>query len=149
MGRWTYYSPLGLGFLLVRVLNAPIRASLATRGAGVQWSVVFGAAILVALHCQVLMIGAQGAFAQTLPVPRDRTIRGRSAAQAGWLLITWVTCSSVTALLASQEVTTAAIAIGVISLAALAGALILYVWSLPTADDEFREERHGARSAAR
>lgn len=149
MGRWTYYSPLGLGFLLVLALNEPVRAGLATQGAGMQWGVVIGAAILVALHCQVLMIGAQGAFAQVLPVPRDRTIRGRSAVQSGWLLIAWVACSSVTVLLASQEVTTAAIVIGVISLAALAGALILYAWSLPTADDEFGEKRRGVRSAAR
>lgn len=149
MSRWTYYSPLGLGFLLVLVLNEPIRAGLSKEGEWVQWLVVIGAAIVTALQCQVLTVGVQGAFAQVLPVPRGRTIRGRAAVQSGWLLIVWVAVSGVTALLASHGVTLAALVVGAISLAALVAALTIYAWNLPTADDEFGEDRRRAGSAAR
>lgn len=146
MGRWTYYSPVWLGALLVLALNEPVRAQLPLADARVQWLVVLGVALGFGWHCQVLMVGAQGAFAQVLPVPGGRSIRGRAALVAGWLLMTWYGLSLVTLLLAFEAVKTAAYVVGVVTLAALGGALVVYGWSLPAAVVDFREEgRRGTR----
>ena len=141
MGRWAYYSPLWLGALLVLALNDALRASLPTMAPGAHWLIVVGVAVLAGLQSQVLMVGAQGAFAQVLPVPRGRSIRGGAAAGAGWLLMTWVVLSGVTVLLGYEAVTQAAVVLGVFSLAALGGALLIYAWNVPAAVADFGEER--------
>lgn len=142
MGRWTYYSPIALGALLVLVMNDSLRAALPTLEPWVRWLVVAGVALVVGLQSQVLMIGAQGAFAQVLPVPWGKSIRGGGAVTAGWLLILWVALSGVTVLLATEAVTRAALVLGIASVAALAVALVVYVWNIPAAVPDFgREER--------
>lgn len=142
MGRWTYYSPIALGALLVIVMNDSLRAALPSLEPWTHWLVVVGVALAAGLQSQVLMIGAQGAFAQVLPVPWGKSIRGGGAATAGWLLILWVVLSGVTVLLAAEAVTRAAMVLGVASLAALAAALVVYVWNIPAAVADFgREER--------
>jgi hypothetical protein len=141
MGRWTYYSPLGLGVLLVLLLNDSLRASVPTYAPAVQWLIVAAYALGAALAAQVLMIGAQGAFAQVLPVPRGRSIRGGAAVSAGWLFIAWVVLGLTTALLYSEEIGTAALVLGVCDLAALAGALGIYFWNIPAALPDFLAER--------
>ena len=136
MGRWTYYSPLVLGVLLVLVLNESLRALL-TLPDWLEWLVVAGAALAVGIQCQVLMIGAQGAFAQVLPVPIGKSIRGGAAILAGWLFIAWVFLSAVTVLLGIETVTQAAVAVGILSLGALGSAIVVYVWNLPAAIADF------------
>jgi hypothetical protein len=139
MGRWTYYSPLVLGTLLVLAMSESLRAVL-TMSDWAEWLIVAGVAVAVGIQCQVLMIGAQGAFAQVLPVPVGKSIRGGAAAMGGWLLIMWVVLSAVTVLLGFEAVTQAAVVVGIVSLAALAGMIVVYVWSLPAAVADFREE---------
>jgi hypothetical protein len=141
VGPWTYYSPLWLGAVLVLALNDALRSSLPPMEPWVRWLVVAAVAVLVGLQSQVLMVGAQGAFAQVLPVPRGRSIRGGAAAAGGWLLVAWVGLSAVTVLLGYEAVTQAAIVLGVLSLAALGGALLIYVWNIPAAVADFGQER--------
>ncbi len=141
MERWTYYSPLWLGVLLVLALNDALRSALPMMAPWASWVVVAGVAALAGVQCQVLMVGAQGAFAQVLPVPRGRSIRGAAAAGAGWLLIAWVLLSGVTVLLGCEEVTQAAVVLGVLSLVALSGAIVIYVWNIPAAMADFGNER--------
>ncbi|HPM23412.1 MAG TPA: hypothetical protein PLP66_05865, partial [Phycisphaerae bacterium] len=76
MGRATYYSPLWLGALLVLALNEPLRVGLTLPDA-TEWLIVAALAIAAGLQSQVLLVGAQGAFAQVLPVPWGRSVRGR------------------------------------------------------------------------
>lgn len=140
MGRWTYYSPLWLGALLVLVMNDALRASLPPLQPWAQWLIVAGAAVAVGLQCQVLMLGAQGAFAQVLPVPWGKSQRGSGAAAAGWLLIAWVGLSGATVLLGFEAITPAAMVLGVLSLGALAGALVIYIWNIPAAAEDFGHE---------
>ena len=137
MSAWTYYSPLWLGALLVLALNDSLRAALPPMEPWKTWLVVAGVAVAVAVQSQVLMIGAQGAFAQVLPVPVGRSIRGGGAVGSGWLLIGWVVLSAVTVLLGHEAVTRAAIVLGVASLFALGGAGAIYVWSIPAAQPDF------------
>lgn len=142
MGRWTYYSPLALGILLVLAMNESVRALL-TWPDWEEWLVVAGVALAAGIQCQVLMTGAQGAFAQVLPVPFGKSIRGSGAALAGWLLIAWVVLSAVTVLLGFEAVTQAAVVVGIASLTALAGAIVVYVWNLPAGVADFgTESRH-------
>jgi len=142
MGAWTYYCPLWLGALLVVALNETLRGAFPRLTAEAQWLVVGLAAVGAGLACQALMIGAQGAFAQVLPLPRGRSIRARGAVGAGWLVIAGVGLGGVATLLGFEEVTTAALVIGGLSVAAWAGAAVVYVWNIPTAVRDFaREER--------
>jgi hypothetical protein len=140
MGRWTYYSPLWLGALLVILMNDSLRAALPPMEPWAHWLVVAGVAVAAGLQSQVLMIGAQGAFAQVLPVPWGRSIRGRSAAAGGWLLIGWVALSLATVLLGYEEITQAALVLGGLSLAALGGAAVIYAWNVPAAIPDFGRE---------
>ena len=56
---------------------------------------------------------------------------------AGWLLIAWVGLSATTVLLGYEAVTGAATVLGVLSLVALGGALVIYVWNIPAAQRDF------------
>jgi hypothetical protein len=141
MERWAYYSPLWLGALLVLALNDALRAALPLMPPWASWLVVAGVAVLAGLQAQVLLVGAQGAFAQVLPVPRGRSIRGGAAAAGGWLLIAWVLLSGVTVLLGGEAVTEAAIVLGILSLVALGGAIVIYAWNIPAAIADFGSER--------
>lgn len=144
MGRGAYYSPLLLGILLVLLLNESVRDPVSTWSVSAQWLVVAAVAVGVGVACQVLMVGAQGAFAQVLPVPGGRSIRGRAAVVSGWLLIAAIVLSAVSAMLSyeeaaqNEELTTAAIVLGIVSLVALGGFLVIYVWSIPAAMPDFR-----------
>lgn len=140
MGRFAYYSPLWMGALLVLALNDALRAGVPRWEPWQQWTLVAAVALLVALQCQVLMVGAQGAFAQVLPVPAGRSIRGAGAVASGWLLIGWVVMSAVTALVATDGITLGAYVLGGISLGLLATALAIYVWNIPAAIPDFRDQ---------
>ncbi len=141
MGRFTYYSPLWLGALLVVLLNDPLRGAVPTWAPWQQWLLVIGVALATGVQCQLLLVGAQGAFAQCLPVPGGRTIRGGLALAAGWLLIGWCVLSGVAVLLGYEAVSTPAAVVGVVSLVSLAGFGIVYFWGLPAAVDDFGGER--------
>jgi hypothetical protein len=147
MGPWTYYSPLWLGALLVLALNDSLRA-LMIWPEWLEWLAVAGVAILAGVQAQVLMIGAQGLFAQVLPVPIGKSIRGGPAVLAGTLLIGWVLLSAAAVLLGLEEIALPAKSVGVAALVLLAAALAVYVWSLPAAVADFRSGRRAGRRAA-
>lgn len=141
MGRWTYYAPLWLGILVILSLNDAIRGAMSTLEPWQQWAIVFGGAVAGGLHCQVLMIGSQGAFAQVLPVPGGKSIRGTPAAAAGWLLIGWFVLGIATLLLLLEAISAAAIVAAALSGTVLLSAGAIYAWNLPAAVADFREER--------
>jgi len=137
MGPWAYYSPLFFGALLVFAMNEPIRGLLPRFTPAAQWAVVTGIAVAAAIQSQLLMFGAQGAFAQVLPVPVGRSLRGRPAVVAGWLLILWVLLSGTTVLLGFEEVTRAAYVTGIAAVAALGLAAGTWIWGWPAAVPDF------------
>lgn len=141
MSRWAYYSPLWLGALLVLALNEPLRGAMNFSDA-VEWLIVVGAALTFGIACQVLLTGVQGAFAQVLPVPGGRSLRGGPAMAAGWLLIAWFVLGAATTLFAFEpEVPRWVVVAGlVLTAACLLAALLIYAWNLPAADADFRGE---------
>lgn len=143
MNRWTYYSPLVFGALVVLALNEPLRAGMEGWQSGLQWALITIVAVVFGVQCQVLMVGAQGAFAQVLPVTGGRSIRGGGAVVAGWLLIAWFWLALVAALLLAERVNLAGVVVGGSALAALGGALIVYAWNLPAAVQDFYADRLG------
>lgn len=137
MGAWTYYSPLGLGIVLTLVLHETIRAHAPAMAAWAEWPFVIGLAIGVGLLCQLLLVGAQGAFAQVLPVPMGRSIRGRGAMVGGWLVIGCVVLASAALLLWVEGLVIAGLVSGVLSLLCAAGAAGAYIWCWPVAVRDF------------
>ena len=141
MGYWTYYSPLGIGFALTLVLHESVWANTTNLPEGAHWPLVAGVGIVVGLLCQLLLIGIQGAFAQVLPVPVGRSIRGRGAVIGGLLIIATLALGAVAGLLRSEELSRTAMIIGGLSLAAAVGALIAYIWCWPMAIRDFDRGR--------
>ena len=141
MGRWTYYAPLWLGTLLAAGLYAANLAQLPPWPAWVHVVAIVVGAPLVGLGLQLGLIGAQGAFAQVLPVPWGRSIRGGGAALAGSLLLLWFALGLICALLRSEGLVIAALVVGALALASLVAAVIVYVWHLPAAVRDFGPER--------
>jgi len=137
MGPWSYYSPLWLAALVVLALNDSIRSAMA-RPDWQEWLVVAGSALAAAVQAQLAMFGAQGVFAQVLPVPIGKSIRGGPAVLSGALLLGWVLLSCAAILLGYEEVGLPARIVGAAALAGLAGALVVYIWALPTAVADFR-----------
>jgi hypothetical protein len=140
MGFWTYYSPLGIGVVLALVLHEAIWAHAPAMPAWGRWPFVAGVAVGVGLLCQLMLIGVQGAFAQVLPVPVGRSIRGPGAMLGGWLIIVAIVLGAAGGLLRSEELHRAGLVIVVLGLLAAAGALITYVWCWPTAVRDFGKD---------
>jgi len=137
MGFWTYYSPLGLGLLLTLVLHEAVWAHAPLLPMWAYWPFVVVVGVGVGLLCQLMLIGVQGAFAQVLPVPVGRSIRGRGAVVGGGLIIACVVLAAVAGLLRLEELGRAALTIGLLSLASAVGAGISYIWCWPTAVRDF------------
>lgn len=137
MGPWTYYSPLWLTALLVVALNDWIRGGLALPD-WQEWLAVAGVAVVCGVQAQLAMFGAQGVFAQVLPVPVGRSIRGGAAVLGGGLLLGWVLLSCAAVLLGYEEIGLPAQIVGGVALATLVAAAVVYVWALPTAVADFR-----------
>ena len=140
MNVWTYYSPLLLGIALVLALNDAIRGAMSYQPA-TEWAIVIALALAVGIQCQLLMIGAQGVFAQVLPVPIGRSFRGPAAARAGWLLALWVGLSAAAALYGWENGTLVFRILGGLAIAALVLSAIIYIWNIPAAQDDFSEPR--------
>lgn len=140
MGMWTYFSPLILGTLITAAVIWTSYAPLRVEPAAIRtlWSLAY--AIPVGVACQFLMVAAQGAFAQVLPVPVGRSIRGRAATSAGVLMLATVVLGGTAALLFSEGLQTAFYAVGAGAVASLLVALVIYVWNLPAAARDFGGE---------
>lgn len=137
MSAWTYYSPLWLGVLLAVAMNDTIQGQAQASSAAVGWLIVLAVGVVLGLAGQLMLIGGQGAFAQVLPVPLGRSIRGRAAAVGGFLIIVFVVLAIATWLLRSEEFLSASTISGVGGLAAALGAIITYVWCWPMAIRDF------------
>jgi hypothetical protein len=156
MSRFTYYSPLWAGALLAALAVAalvdsppgPLRSPFS------GWPRIMDLAarcLAFGLLCQLVMLGCQGAFAQVLPVPGGRSIRGRGAVTAGGLLLAAIVSAVAAYQIATTELADlgpvltgnaarsgpmAWVAAG-IGAASLLGAAISYVWCLPAAIRDF------------
>jgi len=141
MGFLTYYAPLGIGLLITLVLHETVRAHAPALPAWADWPFVVAVGVIVGLLCQLLLIGVQGAFAQVLPVPIGRSIRGRGAMVGGFLIILAVGLGAVAVLQWLEEMVGVAVVVGVLSGVCAAGAAVTYLWCWPTAVRDFDEPR--------
>ena len=141
MGRWAYYSPFFIGGILAALLLSTYREFLPTEAPWQFWGLLLLVACGAGLACQLLMLGAQGAFAQVLPATGGRSVRGSGAMLAGWLLMGGEVLAIVAALLAVEGVRVAAIVFGALALLTLLGAVTTYAWMWPTAVRDFADER--------
>ena len=102
MSAWTYYSPLWLGMIVAGVVGYGNLEQLSSMEPGLRWTVLVLGCVGVGVQCQLAMIGCQGVFAQVLPIPRGRSIRGRGAVLGGAFLLGWVGLGFVGMLLRSE-----------------------------------------------
>ncbi len=139
MGRWTYYSPFFLGLLLVAALSDSLIAleDVQNLAPAMRWTVITGVALLAGLALQTAMVGAQGAFAQVLPVPGGRSIRGGGAQAAGTLLLLAAALGIVGGLIRSPESSLPSNVVWGLAGAALISSAIVYFWCWPTAVRDF------------
>lgn len=137
MSFWAYYLPLGIGLVVTLVLHETVWAHASGLPEWAEWPLVMGVGLVVGLLCQLMLVGVQGAFAQVLPVPRGRSIRGRGAVTGGLLIVGCVALGAVAGLLQSEELARAAQVVGALSLAAGIGAVIAYLWCWPMAVRDF------------
>lgn len=141
MNRWTYYSPLMLGTLVPLTLHGTIAEAGPPLTPATYWPFVGAVCLGIGLLCQLFLIGAQGAFAQVLPVPGGRSIRGRGAVSAGWLVMVGVVLTVGGAMLRSEEAALVSAVTAGIGLAALLAAAVAYIWCWPAAVRDFAPAR--------
>jgi hypothetical protein len=145
MGSFAYYSPIGLGLLLTLIANAVIRERLPDdMSPGVAWVIIVLIGLLVGLACQLLLIGAQGVVAQVLPVPVGRSIRGRPAVIAGFLILGTVVLL-MAGLISSSESAAAGTIFFILAAIAAVTAIVIYAWCWPMAQRDFAEPRRSAQ----
>jgi len=149
MGRLAYYSPLVIGALLALSMYDVLLRGAAWLPPGLEWLYVALWCVAAGLGAQLLLIGAQGVFAQVLPVPGGRSIRGRGAATAGFLMLFALGCGVGAWLVSSEEFRTPARVLAGLGMAAAAGAILTYVWCWPTAVRDFADSGRAERSSAR
>ncbi|MFH1748016.1 MAG: hypothetical protein ABIG44_13355 [Planctomycetota bacterium] len=141
MGRWTYYSPLWLGTVITIVLQLSYQGITPGSGGGVHWLRVAGIGVGVGLFCQLVMLATQGAFAQVLPVPSGRSLRGGGAVLVGWLLLLGLLLGFAAVLLGMEKMGLVSIVVGALSLGTLLGSAIAYLWKWPVAQRDFAEDK--------
>ena len=134
MTRFAYYAPFWIGVVIgAGVLLADGYENIPEPRA----LFIAGEALLAGLVFQLVMLGLQGAFAQVLPVPSGRSIRGRGAVITGGLIILSVLAGVAARLIAVDEVTLGTIVIGITSGVCFLCAIGVYVWCLPAAVRDF------------
>ncbi|MFO0838018.1 MAG: hypothetical protein U1D55_05780 [Phycisphaerae bacterium] len=140
MGPWTYYSPLWIGTFVAALIAANSWPALTPLAAWLRWTLVLIGCPAAGALCQFGLIGVQGAFAQVMPVPSGRTIRGRGAVVAGVGILGAIAFGSIAVFLAAQLVVMAAWILGSIAAAFLLLALCAYAWGLPAAARDFADK---------
>lgn len=137
MGRWAYYSPLWLGFALGLLVKDAYADRLPASPVQLQWAAIAAVALLVGVVAQIVMVGVQGAFAQVLPVPAGRTIRGEGARLGGWCILVAVAGTLTAGQLFVEGLTGAGTWVLILAGAVWAGAIVTYVWNWPVAARDF------------
>jgi hypothetical protein len=138
----TYYSPLGIGFVLGFVAVVAQPSSLGVFGPSL--ALVLLAALLVGVtwgvSFQLVMTGIQGVSAQVVPVPGGRSIRNRHATAIGLLLLAGSACGTITSVwraVSYESFAKLAWIIASLGLASFLAALVLYIWCIPNAERDF------------
>ena len=101
---------------------------------------IAGIALGAGLVCQLVLLGTQGAFAQVLPVPGGRSIRGPAAVFTGAALLFALGCGGAAAVLGLEQVGLFASLLTVVSGLLALTAIATYVWCWPAALRDFAEE---------
>lgn len=148
MSRATYYSPFMLGFGL-GVLVPILQAADGSFSAGHGWlRVAFVPLVLLngittGVNWQLIMIGFQGVFAQVVPAFQGRSIRDAGAVAIGaFILIGMGLLGALSIgfwLLGAALTPFVWILIG-ISLGSLVTALLIFLWCLPLAVQDFGKD---------
>jgi len=141
MGVWTYYSPLWMGPAVVLLLNKLFRAAFPPMELAGEWAFLGAVGVVVALLGQLLMVGAQGAFAQVVPVPLGKSVRGRGAVVVGGLVVLAVALlgfAGLRLLLRGEAGFDDALRWAAVGGAVLVAALVVYGWLWPMAVADFR-----------
>jgi hypothetical protein len=139
--RAGYYSPLWIGALIAAVMlwqNPLLVNRFPTPGA--YWGAYIVCCVVGGLISQLIMLGSQGAFAQVLPVPGGRSLRGKSATVSGVSLLAAVGLLGAAGFFYVERSTgmaTVAPWFAVGGAAALVVSVTAYFWGLPTAVADF------------
>lgn len=141
MSFWGYYSPSLLGAALALILYWNGLQGMPARSPGMHVLHAAGWAVAAAAACQLLMIGAQGAFAQVMPAPGGKSIRGRGAVVSGASILAGGVLAAAAALLYAEGLGAPGLVAAIAAGAALATAAIAYFWSMPIAVADFGRER--------
>ncbi len=137
MNRFVYYSWFWLGALACAgFVGAGSYETLPNP----RWLILAAISVPAGVVCQLLFIGTQGTFAQVLPVPIGRSIRGRGAVVTGALIILTIVAAAIAWLSAVDEITGVTIAAIIISAACGLCAAGGYIWCLPTSVRDFAGE---------
>ena len=134
MSRMGYFAPgiVGVVVGLVYVVFGGAERDAAER-------VTLGCILVPVLFalCQLSMIASQGVFARVLPVPVGRSIRGGKCLAIGLLIDAAIASSLIAILLVRVETDTTAVVVMATSGACWLAAVLVYLWSLPTAVADF------------
>ena len=140
MTRFGYYSPAWIGALVAGVLlHSMMQKDLAISTAA-YWTWLASGVGLAAIVCQLGMLGAQGLFAQVLPAPGGKSIRGGVAVLAGAFVLAGIGLGVVSAFLGFENWEGAAIAARIFAFTAggsLIAAAVAYFWGWPLAVTDF------------
>lgn len=139
MGRWTYYAPLWLGTLLTAAFYLANIGKMPPRPVATHALIVAVGAPLLGIILQLATVGLQGAFAQVLPVPWGRSIRGRAAVIGGTLLLSTIVLGVLAVFFRFNGLGVVAMIVGSVGAASLIGAAWTYFWSIPAAVRDFDE----------
>lgn len=149
MGRFAYYSPFVLGVLLTLLMQTTLYHA---RPVMPEWAwpwYLAGIAAAVGLAAQLALVGTQGVFAQVLPVPGGRSVRGPNAVTGGWLLLATVAGIFATGLLLFEGARNPGLIAGGATIAVGIAATIVYAWGWPAAVTDFADEdRPGRRRSS-
>jgi hypothetical protein len=144
VNRFTYYSPFFIGAGLMFIMHETIAAGIPAERLGWKWAYVTAFGLGAGLILQLMMVGTQGAFAQVLPAPRGRSIRGRGAVVCGGLIIAAMALCVIAWLLQTEGVVIGVWIAGGLAAASAAGAVVTYIWCWPTALSDFGEHGQAA-----
>jgi hypothetical protein len=101
------------------------------------WPTAVGLCAAAGLVSQLLMIGAQGAFAQVLPGPGGRSIRGHGAVATGWLILAGVVLLLLSLTVRSDELPQIVYMVAGAGSVSLVAGLVTDAWCWPAMVKDF------------